>query len=172
MLLKLIPSRRLGNALGFLFCAGLIGYALYLQYFQFQVPCPLCILQRVAVIAMGVMFLLAAVFHPKGKLGAKLWAALIMLPGLVGLGIAGRHVYIQNLPPELVPSCGPGLEFMLETMPWSAALAKVLHGSGECAEAGWRFLGLTIPSWTMVCFAGLIVYTLLVVYKDLKRMSN
>ncbi|MBB5018982.1 disulfide bond formation protein DsbB [Chitinivorax tropicus] len=172
MLLKLIPSRRLGNFLGFLVCAGLIGYALYLQYYQFQVPCPLCILQRIAVIVMGVMFLLASVFHPKGQMGAKIWGGLIAIPGLLGLGVAARHLYIQSLPPDKVPACGPGLEYMLETMPWASALAKALRGSGECAEASWRLLGLTIPGWMAVCFVGLLTYTILVVYKDLKHTAQ
>ncbi|MEW9900697.1 disulfide bond formation protein B [Chitinivorax sp. PXF-14] len=168
MLLNLVPPRRLGNFIGFLFCSSLIAYALYLQYYEFQVPCPLCILQRVLVIGMGLVFLLAALHHPKGW-GARAYALLLTLIGLGGAGVAARHVWIQHLPPAEVPVCGPGLEYMLETMPWAKALATVLHGSGECAEAGWRFLGLTIPGWTLLCFLGLVVYAILLVYKEETR---
>jgi len=75
----------------------------------------------------------------------------------VGLAIAGRQVWLQSLPPDLVPECGPGLEYMFQAFPLTEALSMVLRGSGECAEVQWVFLGLTIPGWNLVVFSGFIL---------------
>lgn len=139
---------------GFLICAGLVGYALYLQYFKNQEPCPLCILQRIAFMALGVIFLVGAVHNPR-RTGAMFYGVLALLTAATGAAIAGRQVWLQSLPKDQVPECGPGLEFMLEQFPLTRALEMVLKGSGECAEVGWRFLGLSIAGWSLVFFIAL-----------------
>ena len=144
-------TTRTGYALGLLVCAGLLAFALYLQYVENQEPCPLCILQRVAFIDMMVVFAVAAI-HGPARRGAIVYSALLVVMAAMGAGIAGRQVWLQHLPPDKVPACGPGLEYMLERFPLSQALQKILAGSGECAEAGWRFLGLTIAGWSLVWF--------------------
>lgn len=140
---------RTANALGALACAGLMGYALYAQHMLGLEPCPLCILQRVAVITLGALFLLAAL-HPAGVMGRRVYSAVLGLVALAGVGVAGRHVWLTTLPPERVPACGPGLDFMLESFPLKDALAMVLSGSGECASVEWQFLGLSMPGWVLV----------------------
>lgn len=142
---------RLGYALGFLACAGLLGFAYYLQYYQGEDPCPLCILQRVAFMALGVIFLVAAV-HGPGRTGSMVYGGLLVAAGSVGAAIAARHVWLQNLPKDRIPECGPGLEYMLKKLPLTQALEKILTGSGECAEVGWTFLGLSIAGWSLVWF--------------------
>ena len=144
-------SARLGYLAGFLVCASLIAFALYLQYVQGEDPCPLCLLQRIVFIALGVVFLLAALHNP-GRTGATLYGALLMLFSLAGAAVAGRHVWLQSLPENMVPECGPGLEFILSRFPLRKALDMILRGSGECAEKGWTFLGLTIAGWSLVWF--------------------
>jgi disulfide bond formation protein DsbB len=142
---------RLGYAAGLLVCAGLLAFALYLQYVEHQEPCPLCILQRVAFIAMMAVFAIAAVHGPRRR-GAIVYSSVLFIVAGIGAGIAGRQVWLQSLPPNKVPACGPGLEYMLERFPLAQALQKIFAGSGECAEAGWRFLGLTIAGWSLVWF--------------------
>lgn len=142
---------RLGYAAGFLLCAGLIGFALYLQYFEYQDPCPLCILQRVAFMVLTVVFLVAAL-HGPGRIGAIVYGGLLFMVASIGAAIAARHVWLQHLPRNQVPECGPGLEFMLKKYPLTQALEKVLSGSGECAETGWTFLSLTIAGWSLAWF--------------------
>ena len=142
---------RLGYALGFVACAGLLGIALYLQYYEYQDPCPLCILQRMVYIALMAWFLIAAV-HGPGRLGAIMHGGLQTATAGIGAAIAGRHVWLQHLPPDRVPECGPGLAFTLRKFPRGQALEKILAGSGQCAEAGWKFLGLTIAGWSLVWF--------------------
>lgn len=148
---------RVGNFIGFITCAGMMMFALFAQYVLEMEPCPLCIFQRVAVIAIGVLFLIAAI-HGAGRIRQRVYATLLALVSLAGGGIAGRHVWLQNLPKDQVPSCGPDLSFMLDTFPIMEVLSTVLSGSGECAEVSWRFLGLTIPGWTLIAFLILGVY--------------
>lgn len=156
-LTRFLPAPRWGYAFAALICASLIGYALYLQYYQYQEPCPLCMAQRVFIIAMGIVFFIGAIWNPKAR-GATLLTGLLTVLGASGAAISARHVYIQYLPPEQVPQCGPGLDYMLSTLPLGQAIAQILHGSGECADKSWMFLGLTIPGWTFLFFVGLIVW--------------
>jgi len=140
---------RVANALGALACAGLMAYALYVQHGLGLDPCPLCIFQRLAVMALGVVFLVAAL-HPAGTTGRRLYALALGLVALAGSGVAARHVWLTMLPPERVPACGPGLDFMLESFPLRETLATVLAGSGECAKVTWRLLGLSMPAWVLI----------------------
>jgi disulfide bond formation protein DsbB len=147
-------SRRMLNGVGFLICLGGLGFALYVQYGIGLEPCPLCIFQRLALLALGLVFLVAALHDPRGW-GAKVYGVLLGLTATVGASVAIRHVWLQNLPPEEVPLCGPGLDYMLETLPLAEAIREVLSGSGECAEIDWTLLGLSMPWWTLLLFLGL-----------------
>ena len=144
-------------------CACLLGYALYNQYVDYLDPCPLCILQRVVFVWMGVVALLA-VLHNPGRTGQLIYAWLVGLGAAVGALIAGRHVWLQNLPAGEVPECGPGLNYMLENFPLTDVLSTVLYGSGSCAEVKWEFLGLSMPMWTLVWYIGLGLMTLWIVH--------
>ncbi len=155
-----LPSRVL-YLLGVMVAGGLMGFAFYLQYVKHQDPCPLCMVQRVIFIAILVMFALATVHGPK-KIGERVYAALIILLSITGIAVASRHIWIQHLPPDQVPACGPGLDYMLETMPMSNVLKELLHGSGECAAHGWTFLSLGIPEWSLLCYIGLATWSLLI----------
>ncbi len=146
---------------GALFAGGLIGYALFLQYVEYQDPCPLCMVQRVFFIALSALFALAALHAPK-RTGERIYAALIALLALSGVAVASRHIWIQNLPKDQVPACGPGLEYMLETMPMAKLWKELLHGSGECAEKGWTFLTLGIPEWSLLCYVALGAWAVLI----------
>jgi protein dithiol:quinone oxidoreductase len=154
-------TARIGYGLGFVICAGLLAFALYLQYVEHQDPCPLCILQRVAFMGMTVVFLIGALHGPRRR-GAIVYSTLLFAVAGVGAAIAGRQVWLQHLPPSQVPACGPGLEYMLEQFPLGQALQKIFAGSGECAEAGWNFLGLTIAGWSLAWFVVLALFALIV----------
>jgi disulfide bond formation protein DsbB len=154
--LLIMPDWRRSMLLGALVCAALIGYALYAQYVQKLEPCPLCIFQRVAVIACGVVFLLAALHNP-GRVGAVVYSLLLVVAAGAGAVVAARQVWLQSLPPDKVPACGPGLSYMLETLPFRDVLATVFTGSGECAKIDWTFLDLSMPGWTLVFFLTMIV---------------
>jgi disulfide bond formation protein DsbB len=142
-------TRRTGNLLGLLACAALIGYALYAQYGMGLEPCPLCILQRVAVIAAGVLFLLAFLHNPADR-GARVYGVLIDITALAGIAVAARQMWIIAQPPGAVAECGASLDYMMAVLPWHEVLAKVLTGSGECAKVDWQFLGLNMPTWVLM----------------------
>jgi len=144
--------------LGFLICVALLGYAIYLQLHMGLEPCPLCIFQRIAFAALGVMFLLGALHNPRGKAGRKIYGVLALLAALVGVGIAGRHVWVQVMPRDAMSSCGPPLSFLSETMGPFEVFRTVLTGTGDCGNIDWRFLGLSMPMWSLAWFVLLALW--------------
>lgn len=162
---------RLGYAAGFLVCAGMIGFALYLQHVEGQEPCPLCILQRVAWVALGALFIVSAV-HGPARVGAIVYGVLLFVIAGVGMGIAGRHVWLQHLPKDQVPACGPDLDFMLRQFPLSETLRRVLSGTGECAETGWTFLGLSIAGWSLLWFVVMGAFAIFLTILALARARS
>lgn len=151
--------------LGFLGCVVLIAVALYFQYVMGLEPCPLCIVQRVFFVVVGLICLIAFLHNPKSW-GNRVYGLLGAAGAIAGAAVAGRHVWLQNLPPELVPECGPSLEYMLRVFPLGQVMNMVFTGSGECAEVAWQFLGLTIPGWTLVVF---VVIALIALYQAFRQ---
>jgi len=147
-------ERRLFNAAGVAAVVGLMSYALYAQHILGLEACPLCILQRVAMIALGLVFTVAALHAPLGA-GARAYAVLGALAALTGMGISGWHVHIQNLPPSEVPACGPGFDYIMDAFGWLGGLRMIFTGSGECAVVNWTFLGLSMPAWVFIWFVAL-----------------
>jgi disulfide bond formation protein DsbB len=143
------PGTRQLNLAGFLACAGMMGYALYAEHVLMLMPCPLCVFQRLAVISLGVVFLLATLHNPPGW-GRRVYAVGILLAAGAGVGVAGRHVWLQNLPPDEIPSCGPGFDYIIDSFPLADALKLIFSGSGECASIDWQFLGLSMPAWVVI----------------------
>jgi protein dithiol:quinone oxidoreductase len=148
---------RLPFVLILLATSGLLAFGLYLQHAEGLEPCPLCVFQRLCFIAVAVIALVASIHGPSGWL-RRVYAADIALVSVVGAGIAGRQVWLQHLPADRVPECGPGLEFMLDTSPLLDVIATVLKGSGDCAVVDWTFLGFSIAEWSLACFVGLTLF--------------
>jgi disulfide bond formation protein DsbB len=144
-----VSDRRLINVAGFAVCAALLAYALYSQFVLHLEPCPLCIFQRIGVALIGVVFLAAALHHPRGG-GRYAYAVAIAIAALATFGVAARHLYVQSLPPGSLPSCGAPLAVLLKFTPVWEVIRKVLTGSGECAAVNWRFLGLAMPAWVAI----------------------
>lgn len=144
-------SPRLASLLVFLACLGLLGFGFYLEHVENLEPCPLCLVQRVFFALAGLTALLAAV-HGPGRFGVRIYSMVIGASALAGGGVAARQVWLQHLPPDQVPECGPGLEYMLQVYPLGRAIAKLLQGDGECAKVDWTFLGLSIAEWALVSF--------------------
>lgn len=143
-----LTSRQL-NLAGFLACAGMMAFALYAEKVLLLMPCPLCVLQRMAVIALGIVFLVAALHYP-GQWGRRGYAVLMLLAAGAGVAVAGRHVWLQNLPADQVPACGAGYDYIMDTLPFADAMATIFTGSGECAVVDWQFLGLSMPAWVVI----------------------
>lgn len=140
-----------------LICAAFIGYALYLQHFEFQDPCPLCLVQRgfyIVLLVVGV----SVALHGKA-IRAHGWVAAFAAAG--GAITAGRQVWLQHLPKDQVPQCGPDLYYMIDNFPLTKMLGLLFKGSGQCAEVSWRFLGLSIAEWSLVWFSVFLVVALI-----------
>ncbi|MFT4853820.1 MAG: disulfide bond formation protein DsbB [Cyclobacteriaceae bacterium] len=118
-------------------------------------PCPLCILQRVMVIATGIIALLAAL-HGPGKTGIQVYGGLVAATATGGAMLSIRQLWLQSLPADEVPSCGPSLDYLLDVFPLTEVLTMILSGDGSCAEVAWSLFGISIPGWTLVGFIGLI----------------
>lgn len=162
---------RWGYLAGLLVCAGLFGFGLYLQYVEHQEPCPLCILQRVVFLTLMAVFLVAAL-HGPGRMGGIIYGGMLFVTSNIGAAIATRHVWLQSLPKDQVPECGPGLEYMLNKFPLGKALDKILSGSGECAEVGWTFLGLSIAGWSLVWFVLLGIFGVFLALLGIRRAAG
>ena len=147
----------------FLACISLLGFGLFLEHVKGIEPCPLCILQRIAYLGIALIALIAAI-HNAGKLFHRLYSILLIVVAMAGGGVAIRQVWLQHLPPDKVPECGPGLEYMLDAFPFADALKMVLTGSGECAEVRWTFLSLSIPEWSLICFSCLLMAGLVLLF--------
>lgn len=132
-------------------CAALLAYAYYLQYFEGQDPCPLCLVQR--FFYYGILIVLAAgALHGPGRKGAIAYSIGALLFAAGGIATAVRQVWLQHLPADQVPACGPDLYYMAENLPLGRTLQLLLRGSGQCAEVHWTFLGLSIAEWSLAWF--------------------
>lgn len=140
--------------LGFLSCFSMLAVGAYFQIVEEMEPCPLCISQRIAIVLVGLSFLVAAIHNPAQK-GRQRYAILGAVFAFAGAAISARHVWLQNLPADEVPECSPGLSYIFENFPLTDTLNLMLNGTGECADILWSFLGLSIPGWTFVAFIGL-----------------
>ncbi len=171
----MLPLTTYRNLQIFLVVMAVIGmsFALFfLQRYMGFTPCPLCIFQRIGLIVMGVFALIAALFHPK-SMAVRL---VLWLGSLVGIGwstvVAGRHVWLQHLPADQVPSCGPGLDYWLDTLPLLQVFKEVFAGSGECAAIDWTFMGLSIPEQSLILFSLLLVVHGLVLWRIVRPIAS
>ena len=163
----MMPGPRLIYFAIFLACAGLIGFALYLQHSLGLEPCPMCILQRYAFIVVGVIALVAA-FHNPGLVGRRIYSGLLVVLAAAGGGVAIRHVYLEHNPPKIF-DCGADVGFMLESFPLTEALPMIFRGTGDCTKVVWRFLGLSIAEWSLICFTLLIIAGLVAALSKQRR---
>lgn len=152
-------DRRLVNGFGALACGGLLGYALYAQHGLGLEPCPLCVFQRVAVLALGFVFLAAYAHNPRRSI-ARIYGGLAVVAAGTGIAFAWRQLWLQSLPADQVPECGPGLEFIMDVFPLWEALTMVFKGSGDCAKIDWTFLGLSMAGWVLISLASLAALAL------------
>lgn len=163
-------NSRIWFFLGFLGCVFLLSMGAYFQFVQGLDPCPLCISQRIAIFLTGLVFLSAALHNP-GPAGTKAYAVLGAVTALCGAAISTRHVWIQHLPADKVPECGPGLDYVMQNFPLSETVKLMLSGTGDCAKVDWTLLGFSMPAWTLLAFLMLATLSLLQIwnYKETDR---
>lgn len=154
-----IPHPRICFLLGFLFCASLLAMAIYFQFVGGLEPCPLCISQRIMVLAVALVLLAAFLRNPATPKSVRGWALVGGVTALLGASVSARHVWLQHLPADEVPACGPGLEYMFQYFPLTETLRLMVTGTGDCAKVDWTLLGLSMPAWVLVCFLGLAAFS-------------
>jgi protein dithiol:quinone oxidoreductase len=154
-------------------CHQLLIAAFYFQYVEGMEPCPLCIFQRVAVFVVGGWFLIHGLHKP---LAGSRWHYFYNIAGaissLLGGAIAARHAYLQSLPADEVPACGPSLDYLVDILPFMELLDVVLKGSGECAKVSWSMLGLSMPLWVLVFFVGCLGLQIWRTYRNFRPTRN
>jgi disulfide bond formation protein DsbB len=141
------------NLLIVLAIAGLLATGYYMQFVMHLEPCMLCMSQRLCFMATGAAALLALVHNPSGA-ARKVYGIAGALFALGGAALASRQLWLQSLPKDQVPACGPGFDYVLETFPFLEAASIMIRGDGNCAAVDWTFLGLSIAGWSWIWFAG------------------
>lgn len=153
-------SRRNTNLLAAMSCFILIAIAyFYFEKHLYLTPCPLCYAQRIVFAILGGFFLLAAML-PGGIWGRRIHGVWLFLCAGGGAALSIRHLYLQSLPKNLLPSCGQDFYALLENTPTPEVIKTMLTGSGDCGEVLWSFMGLSIPGWTFIAFVGFAVWGL------------
>ena len=153
-------------------CAGLLGFGYYLQFHQGLEPCPMCIFQRLCYMGVVAVAMFATVHGPQ-RIASYFYAGLTIVAAFIGSAIAGRQVWLQHLPEDRIPECGPGLEFMLEVYPLAEVIKTALRGTGECASVNWSFLGASIAEWSLLCFVLIVLsHVAFVVYQRKHHRSR
>lgn len=156
---RMHQRQRFGHGLGLVACVLILAGAYGLEWIAGMEPCPLCMVQRLVFVGMALVFLVAFL-HGSAGWGRFVYAGLTTLIAASGVAVAGRHLWLQSLPPDEVPVCGPGFDYMVDTFGFLETVPMVLAGSGECAEVH-TVLGITLPGWTLAAYVLLGLWTLL-----------
>ena len=153
-----LPCIRTTNLLMALFTLVMMLVAvIYFQEMLHLIPCPLCVSQRVFAIGVGVVTLIAFIHNPHSRRAQKVYAGLTTLVAFGGASVSGRQVWLQSLPEDQIPACGPTLDWMFTAnFPLQEILSAMFFGEGSCAEIKWQLFGISIPGWTLVAFIFLI----------------
>jgi disulfide bond formation protein DsbB len=159
-----LPSYRLHYLAIFLTCSVLLISAIYIEPFSSMDPCPMCMMQRAIFALIGVTALIAAIQNPV-KLGQTIYGSLVSLISLGGAAVASRQIWLQSLPEDQVPACGPGIDYMLEVFPLLEVIEMSLRGTGDCAKVQWTFMNISIPGWSLLAFIGFTVIGLSILFK-------
>lgn len=150
----------------FLVLAGM-SVALYLQFFEGLEPCSLCVFQRLAYIGYGLIALIAIIQNPKGW-GARFYALFQIPVVLIGFAVAVRQIWIQSLPLDQIPACGPGINYLLQEFPLQKVVQVVWAGSSDCAIVTWRFWTLSMATWSAILFGALFLLSVFILLKSYK----
>jgi disulfide bond formation protein DsbB len=132
---------------------GMLMFGLYLQHVVGLNPCPMCIVQRYALIGVVVLSLIG--WRLRGW-GLAVSASLLALVAGFGAFTAARQSWLQWYPPEIV-TCGRDFYGMVENFPINRAIPMIFKGSGDCTQIDWTFLGGSIANWS---FVGFVVFGL------------
>lgn len=149
------------SLVAFLMCFGLLCFAAYLQYSLHLQPCPLCVIQRLCVAILALIFMAGALYVPRSKTMRWVFSLITVLISGLGATTAIRHIWLQHQPPGSVAGCSASLDYMLQNFPLSQTFIQLLNGSGDCAQVTWQLMSLSIPEWTLIFFIVFLIFGLL-----------
>ena len=149
----------------FIGCASLLSTAIFLDPFKNMIPCPMCMMQRAFFVSLGIVALIAAI-HGAKNWGQKVYAFIIVAFSMGGASVAIRQLWLQSLPEDQVPACGPGLDYMLDVFPISEVVMMALRGTGDCAKVQWTFLHLSIAGWSLLAFVAVAAVCFSIIFKN------
>lgn len=153
-------STRLYFGVGFLIAAAVIAVSIfYFQIYLGLMPCTLCELQRVIIMLFGIICFIGFLHGPKGY-GARIYSFLLFMISCLGFAVAFHQFSLEGLPLDQLPVCGPGLNYLLTTLPLKSAIVQIFKGSAECFQVQWRFLSVSIAGWSSLFFAGFMLVNL------------
>ncbi|ETX12552.1 disulfide bond formation protein DsbB [Marinomonas ushuaiensis DSM 15871] len=161
-----LSARRFHGLVAFASFA-LLGVAFYMEYQMGLEPCPLCMLQRIVFLCVGVASLLSSLTGSSSARKFLSWIVVVM--SLTGAALAIRHLYLQSLPADELPACLPGLSYMFDVFPWQEIMQAMIMGTGECGDVVWTFLSISIPGWTLVAFAGMALINIVIALTTRKK---
>ncbi len=147
-------------------CVGLLAFGFYLQHGLGLEPCPMCIVQRYAMVLIAVIAALASLQNRRLVWVAS--SALMLVISALGAFVAARQSWLQWYPPEVV-SCGRDLYGMIENFPLQRVIPMLFKGSGDCAAVDWSFLGGSIANWSFVCFCSIGLASAILAIRQLRR---
>lgn len=153
----------------FIACAALLCTAIFIAPFKDMTPCPMCMMQRAVFIVLGSLSLIAAIHNP-AYLGQKVYAFFLALISISGASVAIRQLWLQSLPEDQVPACGPGIDYMIEVFPLLEVIEMSLRGTGDCAKVQWTLFNLSIPAWSLVAFSGITLLAIFILCR--KKATN
>jgi disulfide bond formation protein DsbB len=159
-----VPRRLL--ALTAVLCVAMLAFGLYLQHVVGLEPCPMCIVQRYALVLVAIVCGLTAFAKSRGVLMSG--SALTLVIAGFGAFVAARQSFLQWFPPEFA-SCGRDLYGMIETFPLKRAIPMIFKGSGDCTKIDWTFLGGSIANWSFVCFVGIGLVMLVLIVRQAQK---
>jgi len=139
----------------------LLTVALYMEHVMGLAPCPLCMMQRLWVVVVGLISFASLAHNPRWGI----YPVLNILACLIGGGFSIRQLWLQSLPEDKVPACGPNFDYIIQTFPLSEAVAIMFKGNGNCAEVVWTFLGLSIAGWAFIAFSALLLLTIVQIFR-------
>jgi disulfide bond formation protein DsbB len=151
-----------------LLCLGMLSFGMYLQHVVGLEPCPMCIVQRYAMVLMGLVALLGA--FVSSRIPTLMVGGTVVLLAEGGAYVAARQSWLQWNPPEAV-SCGRDFYGMIETFPLKQAIPMIFKGSGDCSKVDWTFLGGSIANWSFVVFLVMGTVALVTTLRVLRPQS-
>lgn len=146
----------------------LLAYGYYLEFVEGLAPCPLCSIQRLCYLMIGLISLMA-IIHKPGNFGYAVYTYTCIFFSSAGCIVSGRQVWLQHLPPDKLPECGPDLTYLLEVYGLAESIGAIFKGTGDCATVKWEFLTLSIAEWSLLWF---LVLTTLYVISQIKSSGK